>query len=453
LKVTQERLPESRVQLDVEVDQERVDKQFEAAYRRLAPKARIPGFRPGKAPRQIIERHLGRDRIMAEALDRLVPDVYNEVLESEELDAVDQPTLDKVDLDPVRLTFVVPVRPTVELGDYRSIRVESQPVEVTDEEVAEEIQNIRQRQATKVDVDRPVQWNDWITGSVKASVESDEEGGDPDEFIGDDDVEFTVREGRVLVAEGLAEAIVGMAAGETKTIELDMPDDFQLERVKGKKATFTITVKDIQEEQLPPEDDQLGKAIDAEQFPDLETLKARIRSDFEAQKQGQEDQRIRTEAIDQLVAMSSIEYPEVMVEHEIDHVIKDITGTEASQYAAQLQRIGRSEADFRSQWREPAAERLKRGLVLAKLTEAEGINPTADDIDAEIDRLVGPMPEEDGSRFRELFTSMEGIDSVRRNIISQRTLERLATIAKGEAVDDAPASEPEAAAASEEDAE
>jgi trigger factor len=418
------------VQVDVEVDQERVDKQFEAAYRRLALKARIPGFRPGKAPRQLVERHLGRDRIMAEALDKLVPDVYNEILDSESLDAVAQPVLDKVDLDPVRLTFTVPVRPTVELGDYRSIRVEPKPVEVTDADVDEQIQAIRRRHATIVPVERPVQWGDWLTASVKGT------SGD-DEFIDDTDVEFPLREGRDIIAPGLAEAILGMQKGETKTLELPLPEDFQLEHLRGATATFTVTVNEVKEEQLPPEDDELAAMVNADEYPTLDALKESIRADILARREAEEEQRIRSEAIDQLVAGATIEYPEVMVEHEIDHVVKDLTGTEMSQYAVHLQRIGRSEAEFRAQFRDAAAARLKRALALAKFTEAEQIEATSDDVDAEVDRMVADMPEEDAARFREVLASLEGIETIRRTIVSRRTLERLATIARGEAADGA----------------
>ena len=174
MKVTIERLPESRVQLDVEVDQERVDKQFDAAFRRLAPKVRVPGFRPGKAPRAMIEKHIGRERIMAEALDKLVPDVYNEVLDTEPVDAVAQPTLDKVDLDPMRLKFIVAVRPTVTLGDYQAIRVAAEPVEVTDEEVAQQILSLRRRHATQVPVERGAAWYDLLIAKVRGTAGEDE---------------------------------------------------------------------------------------------------------------------------------------------------------------------------------------------------------------------------------------------------------------------------------------
>ncbi|MCA9830687.1 MAG: trigger factor [Dehalococcoidia bacterium] len=437
MKVTIERLPESRVQLDVEVDQERVDKQFDAAFRRLAPKVRVPGFRPGKAPRAMIEKHIGRERIMAEALDKLVPDVYNEVLDTEPVDAVAQPTLDKVDLDPMRLKFIVAVRPTVTLGDYQAIRVAAEPVEVTDEEVAEQILSLRRRHATQVPVERGAAWDDILIAKVRGTVGEDE-------FISDEDAEFPLREGEVLVVDGLSEAFVGMKKDATKSIELPIPEDFALERVRGQQATFEIAVLEVKEVQLPAEDDELAGLVNAEEFDSLQALKDRVRADILASKQAEEDQRIRSAAIDQLVEGATIEYPAVMVDHEVDHVIRDVTGTEARQYAAQLQRIGRSEAEFRAQFFDAGVARLKRGLVLSKLTEAEAIEVTPDDIDGEIEKIVGPMEGEDGQRFRELFTSSpDGLETIRRNIISQRTLDRLAEIAlSGDVTKEAPVAEP-----------
>lgn len=385
----------------------------------------------------MIEKHIGRERIMAEALDKLVPDVYNEVLDTEPVDAVAQPTLDKVDLDPMRLKFIVAVRPTVTLGDYQAIRVAAEPVEVTDEEVAEQILSLRRRHATQVPVERGAAWDDILIAKVRGTVGEDE-------FISDEDAEFPLREGEVLVVDGLSEAFVGMKKDATKSIELPIPEDFALERVRGQQATFEIAVLEVKEVQLPAEDDELAGLVNAEEFDSLQALKDRVRADILASKQAEEDQRIRSAAIDQLVEGATIEYPAVMVDHEVDHVIRDVTGTEARQYAAQLQRIGRSEAEFRAQFFDAGVARLKRGLVLSKLTEAEAIEVTPDDIDGEIEKIVGPMEGEDGQRFRELFTSSpDGLETIRRNIISQRTLDRLAEIAlSGDVTKEAPVAEP-----------
>lgn len=438
MKVTIERLPESRVQLDVEVDQERLEQALDAAYRRLAPKTRVPGFRPGKAPRAMVERHLGRDRLVSEALDRLVPDVYNEVIEQEDVDAIAQPHLDKVELDPVRLKFIVPVRPSVDLGDYRSIRVERKDVAVTDEMVEEQITLLRRRYAIHVPVERPATWNDVLTADVSGTA-------DDEPFLNDEGAEFALREGQVLLMPGLAEAFVGMSKGEEKDVELRVPDDFRFESLRGKTAKFHIAVREVKEEQLPEANDELAAQVNAEEFPDFATLRARIVSDLEKALAEEESARLRSEAIDALVTGATIDYPNVLVEREIDHIIQGQMGNDQRQYAAYLARVGRSESQFRESLRPAAEQRLKRSLALSQLAEVEGIDVTPDEIEAEIDRLAEPMGEE-AERFRQMFRTAQGISSIRNTLLSQKTLDRLVAIATGEAPE-APAAAPVGAAA------
>ncbi len=425
MKVTLERLTESRVQLDIEVDQERVDKSFEAAFRRLAPRARIPGFRPGKAPRPLIEKALGRDRIMGEALDKLVPDVYNEVMETEDVDAIAQPSLDNMELDPVRFRFIVAVRPTVSLNDHRAIRIEAKPVGVTDEALAEQLMLLRRRHAMYVPVERPVQWNDMLIADINATVED----GD---FINDEDAEFPVREGQPLLFAGVAEALLGMNPGETKEFALEVPADFRVERFQGKTANFTAKLKEVKEEQLPDEDDDFAAMVNAEEFDGIQALKDRIRGDMATQLEAEEKNRLRNEAIDRLVEVTTFDYPVVMVDREIDHMIREVMGTDQKQYGLYLQRVGRSEAEYRETLREAAVERVRRSLALTRLSEVEKVDVTPDDVEAEIDKLVAPMGD-DASRFREMFTTLEGIATIRRNLTSERTLDRLAAIVTGEA--------------------
>ena len=425
LKVTLERLPESRIQLDIEVDQDRVDKQFEAALKRLAPRARVAGFRPGKAPRHLVERALGHDRIMGEALDKLVPDVYNEAIEGEAIDAIDQPNLDKLEMEPVRLKFTVAVRPTVDLGDYRTVRVERQPAEVTDEAIAEQMLLLRRRHATHVPVERPVQWDDVLLADISATVEGDD-------FVKDEDAEFTLREGQPLLLDGLAEAFLGMNRGETKSVDIAIPDDFRSERLQSKTATFILAIKEVKEEQLPDEDDELAAMINAEEFETIDALRDRLRSDMTKQLEAQEEARYRGAAIEMLVEGATFDYPPVLVEREIDHMIQDLMGNNQQQYAAYLQTVGRSESEYRDTLREAANIRLRRSLAVSRLAEVEKLEVTPDDVEAEVDRLVEPMGE-DALRFREMFSTLEGIATIRRNLTSAKTLKRLVAIAAGEA--------------------
>jgi trigger factor len=428
LKITVERLPESRVQLFLEVEQERVDQSFEAAYRKMASRARVPGFRPGKAPRQMTERALGRDRIMAEALDRLVPDVYEEALKTEPLDVYAQGSLDKMELDPLRLTFIVPVKPTVTLGDYRAIRIEPGSVAVTDEEVADQVMGLRRRHAIHAPVERPCQWEDIILIDVAAT-----EDGEP--FMDQENAEIYLHEGRDLVAPGFAEAIIGASKGETREFELTFPEDHRNERARGKPVAFTVTIREVKEEELPPEDDELASMVNADEFEDLQALKVRIRSDLEERKASEESARFRAACVDALVEVSESDFPTEMVEHEINHLVQEITGDDRRQYLATLAQIGRSEEEFRETFRDAGVARVRRRLALAQLTEAEQIAVSDDEVEAEIERVASGGGDEAAGRLRELFHTPAGLMTVRNNLMGERTLARLEAIARGEAPD------------------
>lgn len=425
MKVTLERLPESRVQLDIEVEQDRVQQSVDAAYRRLAPRAKVPGFRPGKAPRNVIEKYLGRDRLMNEALDKLLPDVYNEAIESEDVDAIAQPTLDALELDPVRFKFIVPVRPSVDLGDYHALRVEKETAEVTDEQVDEQLKLLQRRNAVYAPVDRGIQWTDMVIANVAGHV-----GDEP--LVSQDDAEFSLREGDVLFVPGLAEAFIGMKKGEDKDVDIVLPDDFRSERLRGETATFSIHINEVKEEDLPDIDDDLAQQVNAEEFETIDDLKTRIRHDLQEAADGEAEGNFRQEAVKKLIEGATIEYPRVLVDEEITHMVRESTGGDQKQYASYLHGIGRSEEEFRELFRETAEDRVRRSIVLINLAEKEDLAVTPEEIEAELERIIQPFGEET-ERFRQVFDTPDGRATIRRDLLSQKTLNRLAEIASGEA--------------------
>lgn len=421
MKVTLERLPESRVLLDIEVDQDRLERSLDSAYKRVAKRARIPGFRPGKAPRRIVEQMIGREGLIREALDNLVPDAYNDAIEAESVEAVDQPELEIVELEPVRFKATVAVRPTVELGDYTSVRVEAEPVEVTREMVDEQVDMLRRRFAIHAPVERPAAWNDIVTADVAATVEEEE-------FLQDEDAEVTLREDQVLFVPGLAQAFIGMSAGEEKSLDLDLPDDFQVARFQGKTASFTLKVKDVKEEQLPDADDELAAQVNEEEFKTFDDLRKRIEDDLRDSLQRQEDARVQQEALDRMVEIASLEYPRVFVEREVDDLVREAVGNDRQQYLTYLSRLGKTEEDFRREFEETAVKRVERSLVMTNVADAEGLTATPEEVNARLDELVAPAGDE-SARLRELFGTPEGISSIQRNLLTEKTLARIREIA------------------------
>lgn len=417
VKVSLERLPQSRVQLEIEVDPERVERSLDEAYRRLVRRTKIPGFRPGKAPRAVVERLIGREGLLREALDALVGDAYGEAVSQENLEPIGRPQVEILDLEPVRFKAVVPVKPTVELGDYSTLRLPFEPTPVTDDMVEEQLLALRRRRALYVPVERPIQWNDVVTADVKGTVEGEA-------FIDDEGAEFILREGQTLLVPGLAEAFLGLAKGAEREVELDVPEEFPIERFRGKRAHLALTVREVKEEQLPELDDEFAQQIDAEEFPTLEALRSRIRSEMEEAFRREAEEKLRLEALDKLVELSKLEYPELLVEHEIDHMVREMAGDDRQAFLAELRRIGRSEADFRASLRDAAARRVERALVFDAFAEREGIAISDEEVSAEIERLAGDQ-EPDRSRFIEVFSDPRARDAVRSQLFRRKTFERL----------------------------
>lgn len=423
MKVTLERLPESRVQLEIEVEPDRLERSLDAAYKRLVPTLRIPGFRPGKAPRRVVERMVGRERLLSEALDKLVPAVYTEALESEEIDPVDQPELEILETEPVRFKATVPIRPTVTLGDYNSIRIAPEPVEVTDEMFEEQMTLIRRRFATIGPVERGAEWNDHLTADVKGTAE-----GTP--FVQDEDVDFQLIEDQRLFLPGLAEEFLGMEAESEKTVEIEVPEDFP-PQFAGKTAFITLTVKAVKEEELPDEDDDLAQQVNAEEFETIDQLHERVRSDLQETLQRQADEAYRLKAIDELVGLSEIEFPQVLLDREIDELIRQDHGSDVRAYQAHLAQVGKSTEEFREMYREPAQERLFRSLVLGEFTTAEGIEVSEEEVVEQREKMLEPLGEE-AANMRTMFESESGSANIRGSLLTEKTFARLQEIASAE---------------------
>jgi len=173
VKVTTETLPERQVKLQIEVDEERHAQAIEQAYKRLAPRVRIPGFRPGKAPRPLIEKQLGRHRLLDEAMDQLIPVLYQEALDEQSLTPIAQPSVELVSHEPLVFTALVPLRPEVDLGDLSALSIPRETETVPDERVEEAITDLRRRYGTMEPVDREAQKGDIIRGNVKAELEGE----------------------------------------------------------------------------------------------------------------------------------------------------------------------------------------------------------------------------------------------------------------------------------------
>jgi trigger factor len=216
VKVTTEELPERQVKLQIEVDDERHNEAIEKAYRKLAPRVQIPGFRAGKAPRPLIEKQLGRHRLLDEAMDIVIPDVYREALEENAITPVAQPTVELVSHEPLVFTATVPLEPIVDLGDYNALRVPREAVTIEDKQVDDAVEDLRKRNGTIEPVNRKAKKGDIISGSVNAKA------GDLSIFAADD-IEFRVTDESLQSLPGFIDVVVGLKKGDEVTITSRRP--------------------------------------------------------------------------------------------------------------------------------------------------------------------------------------------------------------------------------------
>ncbi|GMU39988.1 MAG: trigger factor [Chloroflexota bacterium] len=427
---TVERLERARVALEIEVDPERVEKHTERAAQRISRQVRIPGFRPGKAPRNMVERHVGSGAILQEALEELIPEVYNEAIAELDIDAIDQPEFDLKSTEPLVVTATVPVRPKVDLGDYRALRVPKPDAPVTEEQVEQTKVALRRQYAVLEPVERATQWNDHIRADVKVTVEGQES-------YSEEDAEFPLREGSVVSLPGFVDRLVGLEAGE-HTIEFTLPDDLPSETLRGKRATYEVKIHEVKQEVLPELDDEFVASLDEEGVETVADLDARLRKDLAAQAERAVREQYHNEIIDLLITQANLDYPDVLVNREVDRVI-DRESNHASHsregFENWLKSIGRTEEEVRDAFRPEADLVVRRALALGELIEKESIEVTEAQIDEEIDSLLAQMTGGNPANqqaIRGLIDTPDGRNSIRSQLLTRFAVERLEEITSQE---------------------
>ena len=431
MPVTAERLPRSLVSMEIEVEQERLEGALEKAVRKVSQQVRIPGFRPGKAPRHIVESMVGRPALLQEAIEDLLPGLYSEALEEQEIDAIGEPEIDLKSTEPLVVTAMVPVRPTIDIGDYPALRVPREEVVATPEQVEQSMVEVRRRYATLEPVDRAVEWEDTVRVDVSVSVEGQ---GEPHVEEG---AEFRVSQDGVVSLPGFLDHLIGLERGGPHEFEFALPDDYDAQELAGKTASYTVTVQEVKQEVLPDLDDDFARSLDEEGIETLEQLQERVAENVRIRVEAEAEAAYRDEVLDLLLATSDLDYPEMLVEREIDRLVDEQSNHafhERETFDEWLDAIGSTEDEVRDALREQADLALRRGLVMAELAERESIEPSEQDIQGEVDTLVeqmsgGTTDLEERAELRGLLDTEETRGQITSRLLMAQTLERLVEIA------------------------
>lgn len=446
MKVTTEKLEKSRVALQVEVEPEMVERSMERAYRRIVNRANIPGFRRGKAPRFMVERVLGKAALLEEALELLVPDAYKQAVEEQNISALGQPHIEILQIEPaVSFKATVAVQPTVELGDYSQLSIRAETPEVTEEQVAETLEELRSRYAPWEPVDRPVSFDDLVTIDIEGESE-----GRP--FLNQNAASYLVMKEWSVPLPGFPEQLISMDKGDTREFTLVFPDDYPDKNRVGKSVQFKVTLSEIKEKRLPALDDEFAKSVGTG-FDSLEALKERVTQDMKSNAEREAKGALENQVLDAVVGIAQLEYPDILVDHEIEHLAQDdrsVPRDPQGRMDDYLRAIGQSAEEFSERYREEATRRVVRSLVLGKVSEQEQVAVSPEEIDAEVNRLVGNSGEQQEA-LRSFFNSEQSRASIDRILIRQKTLDRLIELTNGAKEAQASAEPAEPAAASSEE--
>ena len=439
MKISTESTEDRQVFLQVELEEPEIESHKQKAYRKLVQQVAIPGFRKGKAPRLILERYLGVEVFMQEGLEDLLEQSANEAVEQEELDAAGRPEITDVEsLDPITFKATVPLKPLADLGDFRSLRVPWEQPEVKDEDVQEALENVR-RQGTPWEPaeGRPVRAGDLVTLTVKGTVPSAEgDDADAETFLEEDGMSFPVQEAATWPVPGFAGQLVGLEPDTDKEFTLTLPDDHPSEAIRGREGSFTVRVTEVKEQNVPDMDDEWAKGV-MDGFDTMEALRERVESDLRTQAESRATVDYEEQVLDALQQQAKLEFPPVMVETEVDHLLQDQDermrqiGVSLADYAA---RTGQEPSELRESMREQAEKRIIRALMVSELTEQTGIQAAEADVDGEIERLLESQGADEAARqsAEELFSQEAARDTVRRRLVARKAVEYLTAVAKGE---------------------
>ena len=492
MKITTEDMPDRQVGLLIELEEAEIEDHKQRAYQRLVNRYVIPGFRKGKAPRMILERHIGAETLINDDIEGLLERSVADAVGQQELEPIAQPQVTDIEsLDPITFRATVALRPEVELGDYESIRVEWEEPEVTDEQVEEVLDTLRRQGAPWEPAERPAQFGDLLTVDMYGYVDedpsdaedsedapdeaadeapesapdsdsddadSDDAGDDESEgeadipgrrvFVEETGISYLAQEGVTYPAPGVPEQLIGMTADETREFTISVPDDFTVRDLNGKDAHFTVTVREVKEQTLPDLDDEWAQSVEAfgdDVFETVDALRERILSDLTERTDAQTRSAYEESVLERFAEVATVMYPPIVVDMEVDRILQDqdeqMRGMGMS-LAGYAQATGQGVEALRESVRGQAEQRVLRGLLITDLAESRNIEASEEEIDEDIAQVVDAQQDEAAQeQARQVFESEAARESVQRRIVARKAMDMLVEIARGEIDDSESAAE------------
>lgn len=387
MSVKFEKLEGNQGVLTVEVDAAKVNEGLDAAFKKVVTKVNVPGFRKGKMPRAMFEKRFGVESLYQDAIDILLPEAYANAVEESGIDPVDRPEIDVEQIEKGK-SFIfkatVTVKPEVKLGEYKGLEVEKVETEVTDEDVANELKTLQERQAELVVKEEGKAENgDTVVMDFEGFVNGEAfEGGKAENY--------SLELGSGQFIPGFEEQLVGLAAGEEKEVEVSFPEEYHATELAGKPAVFKVTIHEVKGKELPELDDEFAKDVD-EEVETLDALKEKIKNRLVDSKKHEAEHHVRDSVVDKAAANAEIDLPAVMVDAEVDRMMQEfeqrlqMQGMNLELY---FQFSGQDENALREQMKEEGEKRVRVSLTLEAIAAAENLEVSEEDVDAELNKMA-----------------------------------------------------------------
>ena len=403
-----EKLEKNQVALTVEVSAEEFEKAIEQAYRKLRGRMNIPGFRPGKAPRAMIEKRYGAEIFYDEAVDQSFPAAYMAAIAEQDLHVVGQPTVEMVKIDRSGYTFkaTVAVYPEVTLGKYKGLTATAEEVKVTAEDVKARLNELAERETRLVEVERKAKKGDIAVIDFEGF-----DNGVP--FEGGKGENFDLTLGSGSFVPGFEEQLVGMKAGQEKDIDITFPENYTPE-LAGKSVVFHVKVNAVKAKEVPAMDDEFAK--DVSEFETLKELKADIKRQLTADREAAAKNALEDMLLDKVAEGMEVEIPDAMIEEQIDGMMDSFKNRLKSQglpYEEYLKYTNATEESLRAEAKAPAEKQVRLGLAMEAIVKAEKLEATDEEVDAEYEKLAAQYGM-DAEELKKYIPASEVADQVCR---------------------------------------
>lgn len=411
--------------ITVELEPAEVEKSLKKSYEKIVKRTEVPGFRKGKAPRSVLEKHIGEDKLMEDALNSLIPETYENAIKEQNITPIAEPSIILTKKEPVTFEAKIPLPPIVKIGDYRKIKIKPEKVKIKEEEVSKLLEELRHRSANYRPVERAARIKDLITIDIDGVVGEEN-------IIEKKAISYHIVSGVTYPAPGFPEKLIKMKRDEEKEFRLKLSKNYHKKELAEKEALFKVKITEIKEEVLPEINDDFARSLGPD-VKNLDGLKKEIKNNLKSSAEGKAMAAFEDKVIEALIEKSELEYPAVMVDREVNNML--------SQYLQQLSMSVKNRDEYENmlktmpkdemidRYKPLAIKRIESSLVLEKVSEAEKIEVSDAEIDSEIEQMIQNTGDKKDEQKKYLNTP-QNKDYIKRGINVRKTVQKLLDIAR-----------------------